>query len=81
MSTYRVKEQGKPCVKSEAPKRGQSNRVNTVTQGAIESVRVNGCRRIKRVEFSENVRAFFPRGQSKLSMTKHNDVSVLNGCS
>ena len=31
------------------------------TEGTIESVH------IKRVEFRENVRAFFPQGQSKLS--------------
>ena len=38
----------------------QSNAVNTDTEGAILSV----C--IKRVEFRENVKAFFPLGQSKL---------------
>ena len=32
------------------------------TEGTIE------CVRIKRVEFRENVRAFFPREQSKLSV-------------
>ena len=32
------------------------------TEGAIESVR------IKRVEFREKVRVFFPQGQSKLSV-------------
>ena len=40
----------------------QSNLVNTDTEGDIESVRVN------RVEFRENVGAFFPQGQSKLSV-------------
>ena len=40
----------------------QSNPVNTDTEGAMESVR------FKRVEFRENVRAFFPQGQSKLSV-------------
>jgi len=40
----------------------QSHPVNTDTEGAIESVR------IKQVEFIENVRAFFPQGQSKLSI-------------
>ena len=35
---------------------------NTDTEGDIESVR------IKRVEFRENVSAFFPQGQSKLSV-------------
>ena len=29
---------------------------------------LTGCLRIKRVEFKENVRAFFPQGQSKLSV-------------
>ena len=32
--------------------------------GAIESVR------IKQVEFRENVRAFFPQGESKLTVIK-----------
>ena len=41
----------------------QLNLVNTDTEGPIESVR------IKRVEFRENVKAFFPQGQSKLSAT------------
>jgi len=36
--------------------------VNTDTEGAIESVR------IKRVELRVNIRAFFTRGQSKLSV-------------
>ena len=40
----------------------QSNLVNTDTEGDIESVRVNG------VEFRENVGAFFPQGQNKLSV-------------
>ena len=40
----------------------QSNLVNTDTEGDIESVRVN------RVEFRENVGAFFPQGQNKLSV-------------
>ena len=40
----------------------QSNPVNTDIEGVIESVR------IKRVGFRENVRAFFPQGQSKLSL-------------
>ena len=40
----------------------QSNLVNTYTEGDIESVRVN------RVEFRENVGAFFPQGQNKLSV-------------
>ena len=43
-------------------KKLQSNRVKTDIEGAIESVR------IKRVEFRKNVRAFFPQGQSKLSV-------------
>ena len=45
MSTYRVKEQWKPVVKSEGsydPKRIQSNPVNTTTEEATESVRING---------------------------------------
>ena len=44
----------------------QSNSVITDTEGAMESVH------IKRVEFRENVRVFFQRGQSKLS--------VITGC-
>ena len=40
----------------------QSNPVNTVSRGVIDSVR------IKRVEFSEKVRSFFPKGKSKLSL-------------
>ena len=40
----------------------QSNPVNTDTEEAILGVR------IKWVEFRENVRAFFPQGQSKLSV-------------
>ena len=37
--------------------------------GAIEHVHINGVRaHIKRVEFKENVRVFFPQGQSKLSI-------------
>ena len=38
----------------------QSNPVNTEIEGAIESFH------IKRVEFRENVRAFFPQEQRKL---------------
>ena len=40
----------------------QSNTVNMEIEGVIESFH------IKRVEFGENVRAFFPQGQSKLSV-------------
>ena len=40
----------------------KSNPVNTEIEGAIESFH------IKQVEFRENVRAFFPQGQSKLSV-------------
>ena len=40
----------------------ESNPVNTEIEGAIESFH------IKQVEFRENVRAFFPQGQSKLSV-------------
>ena len=40
----------------------ESNPVNTEMEGAIESFH------IKQVEFRENVRAFFPQGQSKLSV-------------
>ena len=35
----------------------QSNPVNTDTEGALESVRIKG---IKRVEFGESARTFFP---------------------
>ena len=39
------------------------------TEGTRESVRIKGVVRIiKWIEFSENVRAFFPQGQSKLSV-------------
>ena len=40
----------------------QLNLVNTETEGPIESVH------IKRIEFRENVWAFFSQGQSKLSL-------------
>ena len=40
----------------------QSNPVNADTEWAIESVP------IKRIEFTENVRAYFPQGQGKLSV-------------
>ena len=42
----------------------QSNPVSKNTEGTIEGGR------IMRVEFRENVRAFFPQGQSKLSVIK-----------
>ena len=42
--------------------------LNKDTEGAIENVHINGGVRIKRVDFRENVRAFFPQGQSKLSI-------------
>ena len=38
------------------------------TEGAIESVHTNGVSGIKQAEFTENVRAYFPQGQSKLSL-------------
>ena len=41
----------------------QSNLLNTDNEDAIESVH------IKRVEFREIVRGFFPQGQGKLSIT------------
>jgi len=41
-------------------------------EGAIESVR------IKRVEFRENVRAFFPQEQTKT--VRNNEVSTLSRC-
>ena len=37
-------------------------------EGAIENVHINGGVRIKRIDFRESVRAFFPQGQSKLSI-------------
>ena len=41
------------------------------TKGAIESVRINGgSAHIEWVEFRANVRAFFPQGQSKLSVIR-----------
>lgn len=45
----------------------RSNPVNEDTEEAIESVGINGVF-LKRVEFRENVRTFFPRGQAKLSV-------------
>ena len=50
----------------------RSNPFNKDTEAGIESVRIDRVPgRIKRVECRKNVRAFFPQGQSKLS--------VLNG--
>ena len=46
----------------------QSNLVNTDTEGVIESARINGGVSIKRVEFRDNVMAFLPHGQRKLSV-------------
>ena len=40
----------------------QSKPFNTVTEGLIESVH------IKRVEFRENLRAFFPQGQISMGL-------------
>ena len=37
-----------------------------------------GSYRVKRIEFKENVRAFFPQGQRKLSVI--NEMSILSGC-
>ena len=49
--------------------KGRSNFVDTDTEGFIESIRVTGVSVFqKRVEFRENVEAFFPQGQSKLSV-------------
>ena len=45
----------------------RSNPVNADTEEAIESVGINGVF-LKRVEFRENVRTFFPWGQAKLSV-------------
>ena len=42
--------------------------LNKDSEGAIENVHINGGVRIKRIDFRENVRAFFPQGQSKLSI-------------
>ena len=39
------------------------------TEGVIESVHINLLSALSEVEFRENVRAFFPQGQSKLSVT------------
>ena len=41
----------------------RSNPVNADTEEAIESVGINGVF-LKRVEFRENVRTFFPWGQA-----------------
>ena len=44
---------------------------NTDTEGAIESVRINGVS-----VFRENIRDFFPQGQQTV---RNNEVSVLSG--
>ena len=49
----------------------QNNQPNTDTEQATESVR------IKRVEFRENVRAFFPPGTKQT--VRNNEMSVLSG--
>ena len=46
----------------------QSNSVNTDTEGTMEKGPYKRGVRIKPVEFRENIRAFFPQGQSKLSI-------------
>ena len=48
----------------------QSNPVNTDTEEAILGVR------IKWVEFRENVKAFFPQGQSKLCVKTIKRLSI-----
>ena len=50
----------------------QSDPVNTDTEGAIESVCINGVSVL--VDFRENVRAFFSQGQSKLSAIRNPGV-------
>ena len=60
-----------------APAAGIIKPVNTDTEGTIQSVCINRVH-IKRIEFRENVRAFFPQGESKLS--KINEMSILSGC-
>ena len=49
----------------------RNNQPNTDTEQATESVR------IKRVEFRENVRAFFPPGTKQT--VRNNEMSVLSG--
>ena len=51
----------------------QSNPVNTDTEEAILGVR------IKWVEFRENVKAFFPQGQSKLCVKTIKRLSIKQG--
>ena len=46
----------------------QPNPNEKVTEGAIESVRLNGVSVLSGFEFRENVRDFFSQGQSKLSV-------------
>ena len=47
----------------------QSNPIGTDTEGTIESAHIQGVVRIiKWIEFRQNVRAFFPQGQNKLSV-------------
>ena len=42
--------------------------INTDTEGTIENVGINKVSILRRLSLDKNVRAFFPRGQSKLSI-------------
>ena len=46
----------------------QSNSVNTDTEGAIESVHINGVSLLSGLNLKKNVRTFLPQRQSKLSV-------------
>ena len=46
----------------------QSNSVNTDTEGAIESVHINGVSLLSGLNLKKNARTFLPQRQSKLSV-------------
>ena len=43
--------------------------INTDTEGTIENVGINKVSILRRLSLEKNVGAFFPQGQSKLSIT------------
>ena len=55
----------------------QLNIFNMGTERAIESVHINGMSVLSSLNLE---RAFFPQGQSKLSLIIIDKVSVLSGC-
>ena len=58
-------------------KKLQSNPIKTDTERVIESVRINGVSVLSGLNFKKNVRAFYPQGQSKLSVLA--GLSLLSG--